>query len=346
MKDGKYASAIVGCGVIGPWHATASENIEESYLAAVCDVVEEKAKSLAEERGVPDSKVYTDYAEMLKDDEVDIVHICTPSGMHSDMAVAAAQAGKHVLCEKPMDITLEKADAMIGAADQAGIKMGVIFQRRTYKSTQIAREAVQSGKLGKMVLGDCYQKYYRSPEYYLSGEWRGTWELDGGGALMNQGVHGIDAIRYIMGKPKSIYAKADHLVRDIEVEDTACAVIEWECGAFGVIQGTTSVTPGQSCRLALHGDKGTIELADKNIVTWKIEGEEEELPSTDDEPTEGTASDPKALSASGHIAQLEDLIQAIKEDGRPMCDGREGRGALEIILAIYESARTGEVVHF
>jgi len=344
MKDGKFASAIVGCGVIGPWHATASDNVEESYLAAVCDVVEERAKALAEERGV--AKVYTDYEDMLKDDEIDIIHICTPSGMHSDMAVAAAQAGKHVLCEKPMDITLDKADAMIQAADDAGIKMGVIFQRRTYKTTQIAREAVQSGRLGKMVLGDCYQKYYRSPDYYLSGEWRGTWELDGGGALMNQGVHGIDAIRYIMGKPKMLFARADHLVRDIEVEDTACAVIEWECGAFGVIQGTTSVTPGQSCRLALHGEKGTIELTDKKFVTWKIEGEEEGAPDMDEGDSGDTASDPKALSASGHITQLTDLIQAIKEDRPAMCDGREGRGALEIILAIYESSKTGKPVYF
>ena len=344
MKDGKFASAIVGCGVIGPWHATASDNVEESYLAAVCDVVEDKAKALAEERGV--AKVYTDYQDMLKDDEIDIIHVCTPSGMHSDMAVAAAQAGKHVLCEKPMDITLGKADAMIQAADDAGIKMGVIFQRRTYKTTQIAREVVQSGRLGKMVLGDCYQKYYRSPDYYLSGEWRGTWELDGGGALMNQGVHGIDAIRYIMGKPKMLFARADHLVRDIEVEDTACAVIEWECGAFGVIQGTTSVTPGQSCRLALHGEKGTIELTDKKFVTWKIEGEEEGAPDMDEGDSGDTASDPKALSASGHITQLTDLIQAIKEDRPPMCDGREGRGALEIILAIYESSKTGKPVYF
>ena len=344
MKDGRLASGIVGCGVIGPWHATATENVEESYLAAVCDCVEDKAKTLAEERGV--AKVYTDYDEMLKDDEIDIIHVCTPSGMHSDMAVAAAQAGKHILCEKPMDITLDKCDAMIDAVDNAGVKMGIIFQRRTYKATQIAREAVQSGRLGKMVLGDCYQKYYRSPDYYLSGEWRGTWELDGGGALMNQGVHGIDAIRYIMGKPKSIYAKADHLVRDIEVEDTACAVIEWECGAFGVIQGTTSVTPGQGCRIELHGDKGTIALADKKFTTWKIEGEEEEPPATEEGPAGDAANDPKAIGASGHIYQLNDLIQAIKEDRRPLCDGREGRGALEIILAIYQSAKTGKVVYF
>ena len=344
MKDGKFASGLVGCGVIGPWHATASENVAESYLAAVCDCVEDKASKLADERGV--AKVYTDYDEMLKDDEIDIVHICTPSGMHSDMAVAAAQAGKHILCEKPMDITLEKADAMIAAVDKAGVKMGIIFQRRTYKATQIARQAVQSGRLGKMVLGDCYQKYYRSPDYYLSGEWRGTWELDGGGALMNQGVHGIDAIRYIMGKPKSIYAKADHLVRDIEVEDTACAVVEWECGAFGVIQGTTSVTPGQGCRIELHGEKGTISLADKKFTTWKIEGEEGDPPATEEGPAGDAANDPKAISASGHIYQLNDLIQAIKQDSSPLCDGREGRGALEIILAIYESARTGKVVHF
>ena len=342
MKDGKFAAGIIGCGVIGPWHAKAISFCDEACLLAVCDVVEEKAKKLAEERNVP--KVYVDYQEMLADDELDIIHICTPSGMHGDMAIAAAQAGKHILCEKPMDITVDKANAMIKAADDAGVKLGVIFQRRTYRSTQLVREAVQSGKLGKMVLGDCYQKYYRSPEYYLSGDWRGTWELDGGGALMNQGVHGIDAIQYIMGPAKSIYAKADHLVRDIEVEDTAVAIVEWQSGAFGVIEGTTSVTPGQSCKIEVHGGKGTIHLHEKDITLWKIEGDEEGMPSLDEGEAGDAANDPRAIGEWGHICQFTDLVQAIKEDGKPMCDGRDGRHSIEIILGIYESAKTGKEV--
>lgn len=183
--------AIVGCGVIGPTHAEAIAAVPQAKLVACCDIVPERAKTFSEKYGgVP---YYTDYEEMfVKQDDIQAVCVCTPSGLHAPVAIAAAQAGKHVLSEKPMDITLQAIDAMIAAAEENKVKLSGVFQNRARASSRKVREAVRTGKLGKIVLGDCYQKYFRSHEYYASGDWRATWELDGGGALMNQGVHGID----------------------------------------------------------------------------------------------------------------------------------------------------------
>lgn len=340
MAKDKLGYAIIGCGVIGPYHAEAFQKTTGAELVACCDIVEDRAKAMAERFGIP--RTYTDYQEMLKRDDIDIVSICTPSGMHADMGIAAAQAGKNVLCEKPIDIRLDKIDALIAACEEHKVKLACIFQRRTYPINQKIRRIVQSGGLGKMVLGDCYQKYYRSPDYYKSGAWRATWELDGGGALMNQGVHGIDLIQWIMGPVKTIFAKGNHLVRDIPVEDTACIVMEWANGAFGVLQGTTSVSPGYNCKIEVHGDLGSILMNETNIVDWKVPGED--AAAETGQETAGGASDPTAISSTGHTFQIQDIIDAVKEDRDPFIPGREGRNAVEIILSVYESIRTGKEI--
>ena len=192
----KLKWGIIGCGVIAPWHADSVVASDYADLVAVCDIDVEKGKAFAEKYG---TAFFADYKQMLTEAGIDVVSICTPSGLHSEMAVAAAKAGIHVLCEKPMAITVPQINAMIEAVDKAGVKMEVIFQRRTYPTTQRVREAVQAGVLGQMTLGDAYLKYYRSPAYYKSADWRATWALDGGGALMNQGVHGIDVLAWVMG---------------------------------------------------------------------------------------------------------------------------------------------------
>lgn len=231
---------MIGCGVIAPWHATAlKEHVRGARLVACCDVVREKAEQFAARFEIP--KVYTDYRELLQDPEIDAVSICTPSGMHSEMVIAASNAGRHAMTEKPMDITLPKIDEMIAVARRNDTRLGVIFQRRTSPLWQKVRETVQSGKLGTMVLGDAYLKYYRSQEYYDSGAWRGTWALDGGGALMNQGVHLVDQLQWIMGPVDTLFSFADHLARNIEVEDTTVSALKYRSGAFGTLQGTTSV---------------------------------------------------------------------------------------------------------
>lgn len=331
---------IIGAGVIAPTHANAVRDSGTAKLLAVCDVIPERAQKLAADYG-PGIKVYTCLDDMLNDPEIQAVSVCTPSGMHGEHIVAAAQAKKNVLSEKPMDINLAAIDAAIAAAKENNVKLGGVFQRRTYKSSQLVREAVRTGKLGKLVLGDAYQKYFRSHEYYASGAWRATWELDGGGALMNQGVHGIDLLLYIMGPVKRLSAYARRLVRNIAVEDTAVAILEFENGAVGVIEGTTSVTPGYDCQIEVSGDKGTLALHGDRIARWDIPGEENPL--AEGGKVLSTASDPTALTATGHTQHIVDMCQAIKEDREPAIPGSEARRAVEVIKAIYLSSREGGV---
>lgn len=332
----KIGWGIIGCGNISGTHRKAVEEVEAAELVACCDVIEEMGEPFAKEAGC---KYYKHLEDMLADDDVQAVSICTPSGMHSAQAILAAQAGKHILSEKPLDVTLKKIDDMIAAADANNVKLAGVFQRRTYESTRKVREAVQGGKLGKLVLGDCYQKYFRSHDYYASGDWRATWDLDGGGALMNQGVHGIDLIMHIMGPVKRVSAICRTLVRNIAVEDTAVAIVEYENGALGVLEGTTSVTPGYGCSVEISGDNGTIKMEGDTISKWEVPGDEEVAEG--EAETEGTASDPLALSATGHVAHIADLCEAIVNDREPAIPGREARRAVELIKAIYKSSRQG-----
>lgn len=341
----KLGWGIIGCGVIGPSHAGAVKECEETELRAVCDVVEEKAGKMAEDYG---GEPCTDLKDLLERDDIDCVSICTPSGMHAEHAIAAARAGKHVLCEKPIDISLASIDRLIQVCKAQQVKLGVIFQRRTYDATRIAREAVQGGTLGQMVLGDACLKYYRSPEYYKSAGWRGTWALDGGGALMNQGVHGVDQLLYIMGDVESVFARADHLVRDIEVEDTSVACLKYKSGAFGAIVCTTSVNPGEGTRIELNGNLGTIILCDQEFTKWAVSDSPSKRGENDEskcgKPESQGVGDPTAISQKGHAAQVADLVRAIREDRDPMVTGESARKSVELILAIYESARTGKEI--
>ncbi|MCZ8516909.1 Gfo/Idh/MocA family oxidoreductase [Paenibacillus filicis] len=334
--------AVIGAGVIAPYHARAVAHHPEAELVAVADIVPDKARRLAEEYGIPN--VYTDYKEMLQRDDIDVVSVCVPSGLHAEAAIAVAEAGKHILCEKPLDITSEQMSRMIAAARSHNVKLGCVFQRRIMPSVTAARQAIQEGKLGKLVLGDAYLKYYRSPEYYKSAGWRGTWQWDGGGALMNQGVHGVDVIQYLMGGVSSVFAYAAPLVRDIEVEDTAVAVLKYKNGAFGVIQGTTSVYPNQETRFELHGEKGTIAVSDSGIQQWKMIDSDEQAPSVGALSTMSSTR-PEDMSTDGHYLFVNDMIHAVMENREPLVNGEEARQSVDLILAIYESARTGKEVH-
>ncbi|HOX36511.1 MAG TPA: Gfo/Idh/MocA family oxidoreductase [Candidatus Brocadiia bacterium] len=342
----KVGWAVLGCGAVGDWHCQAAQNAEHAELRAVCDAMADRAQATGVRFGVPG---YGDLGEMLKRQDIQCVSICTPSGMHSDQGVACARHGKHVMTEKPIDITLEKTDALITACRAAGVRLSCIFQKRTSKAVQSARQAVQSGQLGKMVLGDAFNKWFRPQTYYDSGAWRGTWALDGGGCLINQGVHTIDALLWIMGDVKSVYAKADRLARKIEVEDTAVAVVQYMSGAFGVIEGATSVNPGEYSKLELHGEKGTIIIEDNDISKWAV-GTDPNAPAENDDSRcnraqkSGSASSPMAFSVVGHTIQIEDMALAILENRDPMVTGESARKSVELIRAIYESARTGKEV--
>ncbi|MCZ8511670.1 Gfo/Idh/MocA family oxidoreductase [Paenibacillus filicis] len=339
MTD-KMRFAIVGAGVIAPFHAKAIAGHPDAELVAIADVEKDKANKMAEEYAIP--YVYTDYEQMLKQGDIDVISVAVPSGMHGEVTIASAQAGKHVFCEKPLEITSEKMTQMIEACKRSNVKLGCVFQRRVMPASIVAKRSIEEGKLGKLVLGDAYLKYYRSPEYYRSAGWRGTWALDGGGALMNQGVHGIDLIQWLAGDVHSVFAYSAPLLRDIEVEDTAVAVLKYKNGAFGVIQGTTSVFPSQETRFELHGENGTIIFGDSGFKQWKFAGSDEEMPQVEGMVYSG--SDPSKIASDGHYILLDDMIRAIRDDRAPLVSGEDARKSVELILAIYESSRSSKEV--
>jgi len=334
----KVRFGIVGCGVIGPTHAEAIKNIEIAELKAVCDIIPERARDLGEKYGVD---WYTDYDQMLARNDIDVINICVPSGLHAELGIKAAKAGKHVLVEKPIDITLEKADALIEACQKAGVKLSVISQHRFDPGIRELKSAIDSGKIGKLVMADAYVKWWRTQEYYDSAGWRGTWALDGGGALMNQSVHFVDQLLYLAGPVKEITAYCGTLAHKIEVEDVAIAIIKYKNGALGVIQGSTACYPGFKERIEVHGTNGSVVVEGPFVRDWLIKGEEKKGVSNQGE---SASSDPRSLFIKGHIAQIRDMTEAVLYNRTPSITGEDGRRAIQFILAVYESSRTGKAV--
>jgi predicted dehydrogenase len=337
--------------VIAPTHRKAIDACDRAELVAVCDIDEEVGRKFAEESG--GVRFYRDLEKLVDDSEVDVVCVCTPSGLHGDAVIAAAQAGKHVFCEKPMDVKHKRMTEMIQACRNANVKLGCVFQSRTSPGAIRARKAISEGLLGQMTLGDAYLKAYRSQAYYRSAGWRGTYALDGGGSLMNQGVHGVDSLLWLMNDDvESVFARSGHKVRDIEVEDTAVACLQYKGGAYGVIEATTSCNPGEERRIELHGKLGTICLSGRGssseITRWAVTTEEDgrakDTVATASGGTDATVGDPGALTAENHGWLLQDLVGAITEDREPFVTGESARKAVDLILAIYESSKTGRDV--
>jgi predicted dehydrogenase len=333
--------AIVGCGVIAPTHARSIEELPGARLAAVCDIVPERAQALA--RDFP-ADVYTDAAEMLRRPDLDAVVVTTPSGLHAEIGVAAARAGKHVLVEKPMDVTLEQADALITVCGQAGVKLAVISQHRFDPAVEGLKAAVNAGELGRLNFGGSHTKWYRSQEYYDSGGWRGTWELDGGGALINQSIHYVDLLQYILGPVEELSAYTATLAHArIEVEDVAVAALKFRSGALGLLEGSTIAYPGYYARLDVYGSDGSVVIENDQVAAWNLRsGEPCPVKAEATGFIGGTSS--KDIWHHAHRRQIADLIEAIRDDRPPLVDGAEGRKPLEIVLAVYESARSGRPV--
>ena len=341
MPEKTVGFGVVGCGVVADYHIGGIESAGGARLVAVSDVVEERAREYGEKHH---AAWFTDYREMLALPEVDVVCVCTPSGIRIPIATDAAAAGKHLVIEKPIDVTLENADRIIQAASDAGVELMCIFQLRYGAAVSRAREAVRAGKLGTLALGDAYIKWFRPQEYYASAGWRGTWKVEGGGALMTQGIHTVDLLRWIMGPVKRVSARMGALVHDIEVEDTVVATVEYESGAMGVVEATTAAHPGMPARLEFAGSGGTIVIEADRIAVWDVEGEDapEELGSGSD--VAKASSDAKTFGTEGHKIQIEEMVRVVEEGGHPDIDGWEGRRTLELVLAIYQSARTGRPV--
>lgn len=338
----KLGFGIIGCGIIADFHANAIYECEnDAELIGVCDVVFDAAEKFAHRHG---TKAFLNEDALLNCDDIDVVCICTPSGYHHASVIAAARAGKHIICEKPLAINKEQLDAVEEECKKAGVTVSVISQNRYAKSIRRVKSAIDEGLLGKIVCADIYMKYYRSQEYYDSGSWRGTKRIDGGGALMNQGIHGVDLLLYLAGDIKSVYAISKTLVRNIEVEDTLSAIVEYKSGATGVIQATTSVYPGYPRRLDINGENGSIVLDETSIVRWDIQnghGHDDVvlMPSF----THGAAT-PTAISGDGHVQQISDMIRCIKDGRQPLSGLADGRKAVDVILAIYRSAEEGRPV--
>ncbi|MCD7035450.1 Gfo/Idh/MocA family oxidoreductase [Metabacillus sp. GX 13764] len=338
MKKTRFA--IIGCGVISRIHQQQIQKIPGAIITAAADESLEKAKSFA---ALCDAEWYTDYKKLLARTDIDIVSILTPSGTHSAIAVEAARAGKHVICEKPMDVTGAKALTMIEECRKAGVKLSVISQHRFDASTVKAKMEIEKGTLGRMMMGHAAIPWYRTQQYYDSGKWRGTWELDGGGVLMNQGIHTIDLLQHLMGPADSVFAYTDVLAHErIEVEDAAAAVIRFKSGAIGTITGTTGAYPGFPARLELFGSKGSAVISDDALTHFFTRDGTEEKNSCLVQDTRTGAAGPEDISGEAHRLQLLDMIQAIDENREPLVNGEEGLKPLEIILAIYESAKTGK----
>ena len=333
--------ALVGCGVIAPCHARCIAELDDAHLVAVCDVIESKAIKLVE---TYPAAVYTDYHELLQRDEINVVSVLTPSGMHAEIGIAAAQAGKHVIVEKPMDISLKQADALIAACRQAGVKLCCISQHRFDFAIEDLKQAIADGKLGALNFCGSYTQWYRAQKYYDSGDWRGTWALDGGGALMNQSIHYIDMLQYVMGPVEEVYAHTAALAHvRIEVEDIAVATVKFRSGALGVIEGMTIAYPGFFARLEVFGADGGVIIENDQVKEWRLRsGEPYTRSPIETKLIVGTTS--ADIGHHAHRRQITDMMQAIWHDREPLCNGPEGRKPLEIVLGIYQSARTGKPV--
>jgi len=270
---------IIGCGIIAFTHATALKQLKDEgcILYACCDIIPEKADQYAKDHDV--EKVYYNYHELLADPKVDIVCVCVPSGLHGQVAMDASNAGKAIVCEKPMEITPAKIHQIIDVVRKNNTKMQCIFQRRLMPVAIALRELVRNGTLGRICMAEARLNYFRDQAYYNSAGWRGTWELDGGGAMMNQGVHGIDLILWMLDDEiETIYGKAKTMSRNIPVEDTAAALIQMKSGAMCIIEGATTAYPGLDTIFSIHGTKGSVQFGDEGFYYWKLEDKSIPMP--------------------------------------------------------------------
>lgn len=337
---------IIGCGVIAFTHAKALKELkaEGCELYACCDIIPEKADGFAAEHGI--SKAYYDYHELLGDGQVDIVCVCVPSGLHGQVCIDASDAGKAIVCEKPMEITPDRIREVISVVEKNHTKMQCIFQRRLMPAAMAVRKAIGEGRLGRICLAEAQLKYYRDQAYYDSAGWRGTWELDGGGALMNQGIHGIDLILWMLGdQVESLYGRVRTLSRRIPVEDTAAILLQMRKGALCVIEGATTAYPGFSTTFGIYGELGSIVFNDEGIVEWKfLEGHE--VPRPDAGERVGGAKSAVDIGIYGHICLLRDIAEAVREDRSPMIPPQDAELAVKVICAAYESSEKGTQVAF
>ncbi len=347
MKN-QIGFGIVGLGQISGTHAAAIRAQEDCRLAGAFHPSREKADAWASANGC---RAYDSLEEMLADPEIDAVSVTTPSGCHLEPALAAIRAGKHVLIEKPMEITEDRIRLLIENARSHHVLLAGIFQSRYLDAVQVLKQAIDDGRFGTVTLADAQIKWYRTQAYYDSGAWRGTWAVDGGGVLMNQGIHAIDLLLYLMGDPVEVSAFTAMLAHErIEVEDTAAAALRFGNGALGIIEGTTGAYPGSPKRIEICGSKGQAVLEEDSLTKWEFA---EERPEDAEirarfkaSASSGGAADPKSISQIGHIREYADFAAAIRNGTQPLIPGEEALRSVRLIRAIYRSAACGTGVRF
>lgn len=335
---------IIGAGMIGQFHAKAITAMEGGELHSVFDLRQESADKLAEEYG---AEGYSDIESFLADPELEIVTVGTPSGAHLEPSLAALNAGKHVICEKPLEITTERIDQLIEAAEKNGKTLAAVLNRRFHPGMDAFKKAADEGRFGQLTNASAYVKWYRDQAYYDSAGWRGTWALDGGGALMNQSIHTVDALLYLAGPVKSVQANTACLAHErIEVEDIVVAIVEFESGARGVIECSTCTwsKDGHPARVQLSGTEGSVFLADEAFEIWDFMEDKPEDAEIQSKFMKGQeaglgANDPKAINFYQHQRNFEEVVKAIAEGREPSTSSAEARKSVALIQAIYESAQ-------
>ena len=331
--------AHVGCGRISANHFEAIDRIDGLALAAVCDVVESRARAAGEKWGVP---FFTNYEQMLAKVPCEAVSIATPSGLHPAHGIAAARAGKHVICEKPMAISLQGADDLVKACDDAGVQLFVVKQNRLNATVQLLKRALDKGRFGRIFMANATVRWARPQEYYDQAPWRGTWEFDGG-AFMNQASHYVDLIQWLVGPVESVMAKTATMARKIEAEDSGAAILKFRNGAIGVLEVTMLTFPKNlEGSITLLGERGTVKIggtAVNKIEHWQFADYDD-----DDKLVEAANSAPPSVYGFGHEPYYRNVLRVLRGEAVPDTDGRGGRKSLELVLGIYESAKTGREV--
>ncbi|MDB6170247.1 MAG: oxidoreductase domain protein [Verrucomicrobia bacterium] len=342
MSDARTIGfGIVGTGSIADFHARAIAQVPGARLYAVASRDAAKARVFAEAHGtVADGNP----GALLRRPEIDVVCVTTPSGAHGEIALPALAAGKHVLCEKPLEISTERIDRLIQRAEECGRFLGVVLPARMGDGAVALKRAVEAGRFGRLTLCSAAVRWWRTEDYYRAGKWRGTWELDGGGALMNQGIHAVDLLVWLAGMPSTVTAHAATLAHAIAVEDTLAASLRFAHGGLGSIECATSCAPGSPRRIEISGTRGSAALEDDRLVRWAFDEPQphdaEILTGASGPAAGGGSSDPRAIGTEGHRRVVAEMAAAIRAGRPPAIDGREGRRSVAVIEALYAAART------
>lgn len=343
IKPSTTGFAIIGTGAIAHIHATVIQSIPGAILIGVYNRTVSKAQSFGNQYGCI---AYNNLQEMLEDQRISVVCICTASGAHLEPAIACINANKHCLIEKPLEITVERCNRIIDAAKIKGVRVATVFPSRFHESSLQVKQALDDGRFGEPVLGSAYVKWSREDAYYKSAAWRGTWNLDGGGALMNQGIHALDLLQWYMGPVESVFAyAANRRHKDIEVEDTIVASIKFSSGAIGSIECTTAAHPGSLKKVEIVGTTGSVVLEENNILNWQFQDSSETTQSApvsaSNAQKKGGADQPMNISSLGHQLQIEEFLASLAMGTPSQIEGKAGIKSVAIITAIYQSVQSG-----